>query len=120
MPAQLLRATRLRLTASAGGAINLARREARIGGCKLDINGRQFSRLTGAAQRRLTAKMLQLLLRRPAAHLKRSPDWPGRDPVDSDAFRPELLGERFDVVHRRRLRLRIVVEIGREIVGLLR
>ena len=55
----------------------------------------------------------------PPLTLQRRPDRPGRDAVDADALGPELLGQRFDEVHRRRLGLGIVVEVGRRIIGLL-
>ena len=55
-----------------------------------------------------------------ARHLQRRPDRPGRDAVDPDALRAELLGQRLHEVHRGRLGLGIVVEVRRGVVGLFR
>jgi hypothetical protein len=77
-------ALRLGLTAPSGGTVDLTRRETPVACCKLNIDGAELRRLSGAAERRHAAEMLQFLLRRSAADLQRGPDRPGSNRVHPD------------------------------------
>src|SRR5580700_10475785 len=102
-------AQKLGLSCASGCAKNLPRRKAAAIISQLDVQTCEFSGHSGSAEHRLTAEFLLLLRGGAAAHLQGGPDGAGRDSIDSDAFRSELLGQGFDEIHRSRFRLRIVV-----------
>src|SRR5450631_4740741 len=105
-------ATVLWLTGAAGRAVNLACSVAGLSCRKLNVNRPELSRLAGAPHRRLTAEPLEFFHRRSAGNLKRCPDRTGRNRVDSDALRRELLRKRLHEIHRRGFGLRIIVQFG--------
>src|SRR3984957_664021 len=107
-----------RLPASSCRAIDLTGRKTRVRHRQLDVDRPEFRRLAGPTERCLAAELLQLLLGRAAADLERRPDRPGSDRVHANALRRKLLRQGLHVVHSRSLRLGVVIEIGRRVVGL--
>src|SRR5689334_13197981 len=75
-----------RRTRAAGRAIDLPVGEADVAGGELHIDRGQLNWLAGTAERRVPAEFFQLLHRRAARDLQRSPDRAGRDGVHADAL----------------------------------
>src|ERR1700754_3974975 len=93
----------LRLSGPASGSVHLACSVTGIRCRKLHVDRTKFSRLTGAAHRRLATELLEFFHRGTPGNLKGRPDRAGRDRVDPYPLCGELLRQRFDVVHGCRL-----------------
>jgi hypothetical protein len=78
----------LRLARSAGGAVDLAGRKARLAGGELDVNRAELGGMAGTAERGLAAELFQLLHRGAAGHLQRSPDRPRGHAVEPGTNSP--------------------------------
>ena len=108
------------LPGAAGRAINLPGGKTSVRRCKLNVDRSKLCRLASASQGGLAAEFLQLLHGSASGNLQRRPDGARSNAVDPNTLWSELFGERLDIVHRRRFRLRVVVKVRGRIVGLFR
>jgi hypothetical protein len=109
----------LGLAGATCGTVYLSGGEAGIICRQLHINRRQFCRLTRPAKGRFASELFQFFLAGSATRLLGRPDRSGRNSVHPDALGPKLLGQRFNIIHRGGLRLRIVIKIRRRVIRLL-
>src|SRR5689334_25177730 len=96
---------------AAVGVQDLSGHVARILAGEEQEGGRDFVRLARAADRRVLAKVLEMLGRLPAEGVERSPDRTRRNAVHADAFLDEVLGEGARERSDRSLRCAVVEQL---------